>query len=143
MSKVLGADEFLRDLQKLGAEMPRVEREMLKAGGQTMAEDGWEAEIRARDFISRGENQDHMVDHVVYKVVSRKGRPRAEITAQGTDSRGVRHAAKAFYLHYGTSKIRATHWIDTAEARAMPAASAAMGAALAGALNQTIGGKNT
>lgn len=137
MSRVEGADEFIRDLQKLGAEMPQVERAMLKAGGQVMAEDGWKAEIADRDFVDSGA----MRDHVTYKVKSGKGRLRVEITAAGQDSRGVRNAAKAFYLHYGTSKIHPTHWIDPAEARAMPGTTAAMGAVLADALNKTIGGK--
>ena len=137
MSRVPGADDFIRDLQKLGAEMPQVERAMLKAGGQEMAENGWKAEIADRDFVDSGA----MRDHVTYKVKSAKGRLRAEITAAGQDSRGVRHAAKAFYLHYGTSRIQPTHWIDQAEARAMPGSAAAMGAVLSDALNKTIGGK--
>lgn len=137
MSRVEGADAFLRDLQKLGAEMPQVKRAMLKAGGQVMAEDGWKAEITARDFVESGA----MRDNVTCKVKTGKGRMRAEITATGQDSRGVRNAAKAFYLHYGTSRIRATHWIDPAEARAMPGVSEAMGAVLSDTLNKTIGGK--
>lgn len=137
MSRVTGADEFIRDLQKLGAEMPQVERAMLQAGGQVMAEDGWKAEITDRDLVDSGA----MRDHVTYKVKSGKGRLRAEITATGQDSRGVRNAAKAFYLHYGTSKIQPTHWIDPAESRAMPGTTAAMGAVLTDALNKTIGGK--
>ena len=137
MSRVTGADEFIRDLQKLGAEMPQVERAMLQAGGQVMAEDGWKAEINERKFVDSGA----MRDHVTYKVKSGKGRLRVEITATGQDSRGVRNAAKAFYLHYGTSKIQPTHWIDPAESRAMPGTTAAMDAVLTDALNKTIGGK--
>lgn len=137
MSRVTGADEFIRDLRKLGNEMPQVERQMLQAGGQVMAEDGWKAEIIERKFVDSGA----MRDHVTYKVKSGKGRLRVEITATGQDSRGVRNAAKAFYLHYGTSKIKPTHWIDPAESRAMPGTTAAMGAVLTDALNKTIGGK--
>lgn len=141
MSRVIGADEMLRDLQKLGAEMPQVEKQMLEAGGAEMA-NAWRGEIEKRGFISEGEeNTDHMVDHIVSKIVSRKGKKRAEITATGTDSRGVRHAAKAFYLHYGTSKIRASHWIDTAENEGMPPTSAAMERVLDEKLKNTIGRK--
>ena len=138
MSRVEGADEFIRDLQKLGAEMPQVERAMLKAGGQVMAEDGWKAEITDRDFVDSGA----MRDNVTCKVKTGKGRMRAEITAIGQDSRGVRNAAKAFYLHYGTSRgIPPSHWIDSAEADGYPKANAAMRARLDQALNETIGAK--
>lgn len=139
MSRVVGADEFLRDLQKLGDNMPRVTKEMLQAGGEQMAV-GWRKEIDSRGFVSvDGQNQSHMRDHVAVKVKTAKGRQRAEITSLGTDDRGVSNAAKAFFLHYGTSRIQATHWIDQAEDQAMPAASAAMGEVLDQALHQTIG----
>lgn len=135
MSRVVGADEFLRDLQKLGAEMPQVTKRMLQAGGEEMA-NGWRMEIQDRGFVDSGE----MLAAVAVKTRTDKGSQRAEITALGTDKRGVRNGAKAFMLHYGTSRIQATHWIDQAEEKGMPAASAAMGAVLDSALNQTIGG---
>lgn len=142
MSRVEGADELLRDLRKLGAEMPQVERQMLKAGGEEMAA-AWRDEIDRRGFISEGEKEtEHMRDHITYKLISRKGKLRAEITATGEvkrKNRIVRHAEKAFYLHYGTSKIPASHWIDSAEAQGMPPTSAAMAAVLDEKLKSTIG----
>lgn len=146
MSRVIGADEMLKDLQKLGDEMPQVEREMLRLGGDEMAK-AWEQEIEDRGFISKGEgekaNQTHMRDSIKAKVVSRKGRMRAEITGIGQDDRGVRQAAKAYMLHYGTSRIQASHWIDAAEDHGMPLVTAAMAGRLGEALNNTIGGKGT
>lgn len=142
MSYVTGADELIRDINKLGADMPKTERQMLKAGGQVMAKDGWRAEIIDRDLVSHTKkNTDHMRDHITAKIISRRGRMRAEITATGEDARGVRHAEKAFYLHYGTSRIPATRWIDAAEERAMDDASAAMRAVLDDAIRKTVGGK--
>jgi hypothetical protein len=39
-----------------------------------------------------------------------------DIYPQGRDRKGVRNAEKAFVLHYGTSKLPASHWVDTADA---------------------------
>lgn len=144
MSRVHGADEFIRDLQKLGGEMNRVEREMLKAGGEEMAQ-AWRLEIYARGFVSDGkQNKDHMVDHIVWQWARKKGRnrPAVEITAKGTDDHGVRHGAKAFYLHYGTSRgIPPSHWVDEAEETGMAMAYPKMKAVLDQAINSTIGSK--
>lgn len=38
-----------------------------------------------------------------------------DIYPQGKDSKGVRNAEKAFILHYGTSKIRGSRWVDDAD----------------------------
>lgn len=38
-----------------------------------------------------------------------------DIYPQGKDRKGVRNAEKAFILHYGTSKIAATHWVTDAD----------------------------
>lgn len=38
-----------------------------------------------------------------------------DIYPQGKDARGVRNAEKAFLLHYGTSKMRGSRWVDDAE----------------------------
>ena len=40
-----------------------------------------------------------------------------DIYPQGKDRKGVRNAEKAFLLHYGTSKIKPTRWVDEAESR--------------------------
>ena len=150
MSRVIGADEMLRDLQTLGNEMPKVEKEMLMAGGEAMAE-SWEQEIEARGFVASGE----MLKNVRAKTKNRKGAMRAEVTAYGSVKRTVktgknkgkqyevRNAAKAYMLHYGTSRIHASHWIDAAEDHGMPLVTAAMAGRLGEALNNTIGGKGT
>lgn len=134
MSSVVGADEFLRDLQKLGAEMKTVEREMLKAGGEEMAQ-AWRNEIQARPHIKT----QSMLKNVKYKLKSKSGHVRAEITSEGEDEHGMSNSAKAYMLHYGTSKIRGDHWIDAAEAAGYARANPAMRAVLDQALGSTIG----
>lgn len=134
MSSVVGADELLNDLHKLGAEMKAVERQMLQAGGEEMAQ-AWRDEIRARPHILT----QSMLDHVKYRIKSKSGRTRAEITSEGEDDNGMSNSAKAYMLHYGTSKIRGDHWIDAAEAAGYARARPAMAAVLDGHLKSTLG----
>ena len=111
MSSVVGANEFLRDLQKLGNDMRATERAMLQAGGEQMAQ-AWRNEIETRRHIKTHA----MLKNVKYKIKTKSGHLRAEITSEGTDEHGMSNSAKAYMLHYGTSKIRGDHWIDAAEA---------------------------
>lgn len=147
MSRIHGADEFLNDLKKLGAEMPQIEKQMLSAAGEEMAK-AWRMEIRMRGFISKGRgNNTHMVDSIVWQFHRSKragARLAVEVTAKGTDDHGTRQGMKAFVLHYGTSgakgvKIPASHWVDEAEESGMYMAEPAMRAILDQALNSTIG----
>ena len=127
MSRVEGADEFIRDLRKLGDNMNKVERAMLKAGGEVMAE-SWRITIEWYDFL----DSHSMHDHVISRVTGKSGTLRAEITSEGYDDHGTRNAFKAFILHYGTNngRIPASHWIDTAEDAASAGVHAAMSAVL-------------
>lgn len=137
-SRVEGADELLRDLQKLGNEMDAVQRDMLNAGGEIMA-DSWQQEIGRRGFVKSGA----MLDNVRYKLKAGKGKSlRAEISSYGDDGRGMSNGTKAFLLHYGTSRgIKPSHWIDAAEADGDPKVQAAMRERLDAALMKTMGGK--
>lgn len=38
-----------------------------------------------------------------------------DIYPQGKDRNGMRNAEKAFLIHYGTSQIPASHWVDDAD----------------------------
>lgn len=133
MSRVEGADEMLKALQRLGDEMPQVERRMLKEGGQVMA-GAWQYTIGQRGLILTGAMQ----ANVKSKARSVRGVLRAEITSEGKDAHGVRNAAKAYMLHYGTSRIPATHWIQSAEDMGNPLASAAMEEILSEAIDSII-----
>ena len=135
MSRVEGADEFIRDLRKLGDNMKKVERAMIKAGGEVMAE-SWRNTIKAFDFIDHGD----MLENVKSRVSSTYGSPRADITSEGYDRIGTRNAFKAFILHYGTKngRIPASHWIDVAEDAASAGVHAAMSAVLTQALNGAL-----
>lgn len=133
MSRVIGADEMLKALQRLGDNMPQVERNMLKEGGQVMA-GAWQYTIGQRGLILTGAMQ----ANVKSKARSVRGVLRAEITSEGKDAHGVRNAAKAYMLHYGTSRITATHWIQSAEDMGIPLTSAAMEEILSEAIESNI-----
>lgn len=133
MSTIIGADELARDLQRLGDNMPQVERAMLEAGGQVMAQ-AWQSAIDAHGFVLTGS----MRDNVRPKVRKVHGSQRAEITSLGADDHKVRNAAKAYILHYGTSRISASHWIDGAEQEGTGPSVDAMGRVLGEAIESNI-----
>ena len=45
---------------------------------------------------------------------------RISVYPRGEDRKGVRNAEKAYVLHYGTSKIHGSHWVDEADQDAGP-----------------------
>ena len=49
-----------------------------------------------------------------------------DVYPQGRDAKGTRNAEKAFILHYGTSRIPATYWVDDADAASGPKVDAAL-----------------
>ena len=51
-----------------------------------------------------------------------------DIYPQGVDGKGVRNAEKAFILHYGTSKIPGSRWVDDADRYSEETAPEAMAA---------------
>ena len=134
MSRVEGADEMLADLKRLGDEMPDVKKAMIRAGGQEMAQ-GW------HDYIEKLGYHDtfDMDKGISVRIKKKYGLIMAFITSEGTDRHGVRNAAKAFYLHYGTSQIKGSHWIDNVEREYAPRAAAVMRDILNDAINKTIG----
>lgn len=50
----------------------------------------------------------------------------AVISPKGTNKYGYRYGEIAFILHYGTSRINASRWVDAAEADGEPKVEAAM-----------------
>lgn len=116
--------------------MPEVEESMLRAGGEEIAK-AWKNQINVYDF----KDKKSMFKNVRYKITKRGGNLRASITSEGKDERGIRNASKAFMLHYGTSRIKASHWINDAEEEGAPNAHSAMAAILSDAIEQSKKGK--
>ena len=121
-----GVNELLKELARLGED----EGPVLDAIMDTAIEgtvQGWEQAATAAGFDppgKSGQGTGEMVRSIRASPVRRGSDGRyTEVYPQGTDSKGMRNAEKAFYNHYGTSGkkgIRATYWVDKAEEIAEP-----------------------
>lgn len=112
-----GMPEILRELRKRGEEGEAVGQAMLDAGAAA-AVTSWQSTIDRLGLVKTGAMRDSIAP-------TGRGSYR-EITAKGKDKNGVRNGAKAFMLHYGTSRIQATYWWDEAYHEAEPLVNAAM-----------------
>lgn len=106
-----GLDDVINQMRGMGQESGAVAKEMLTVGAWEVVT-GWERAAEEHGLRDTGA----MIDSIAPTKVKKGATLSTEIYPQGTDSKGVRNAAKAFYLHYGTSSIQATRWVDDAEA---------------------------
>lgn len=115
-----GAPELLAELRRRGETAGPVAAAMLDAGaGAAVA--SWKETITRLGLVKTGA----MRDSITAKP-GKGGEMSREITAAGRDAKGVRNGEKAFILHYGTSRIRASYWWSMAEQDADPKVIAAM-----------------
>jgi len=112
-----GLDDVLAEMKELGQLTGEVADTMLMAGAEIVAQCWKEAAERHRHRLTGD-----MIASIGYpRQPSQAGDVRMiDIYPQGRDSTGTRNAEKAFILHYGTSKIPGSHWIDDADALAGP-----------------------
>lgn len=108
MSKII--NEMLSMGQKTGA----VAEAMIDAAA-LVTKESWQQEAERRGYHASGEMFDSIGSPVLMKTAYALTR---DIYPQGKDSKKVGNAAKAFYLHYGTSRIKASYWVDDAESAA-------------------------
>ena len=112
-----GLDELVNEMQRLGQDEGPVVDEMLDTAAGIIR-DQWRETAREHGHIDTGA----MIDSVDFTV---KGNARAlfrDIYPQGSDSKGVRNAEKAFILHYGKHNMPGDYWVDDAERKAGPEA---------------------
>ena len=117
-----GVDELVREMTRMGETSGPVAEAMLDAAA-AVTRDAWKEVAEEHGYhVSH-----NMIDSIGFptKLVSASVLIR-EIYPQGRDEKGVRNAEKAFYLHYGTSRIAASYWVDEAEDRADPRAFSVM-----------------
>lgn len=107
-----GLDEMLDEMKRLGELAGPTADRMLTAGADELSK-SWAA--AARKY--RHEDSGDMI-----RSIGTKGGPvtsgnvrSIDVYPQGKDRTGTRNAEKAFILHYGTSRIDASHWVDDAE----------------------------
>ena len=118
-----GLDPIIDEMREMGEESGAVAQEMILAMAEAVKQ-AWKRSAEEHGHRDTGE----MINAIGY--------PRGpqtigdaltiDIYPQGKDHKGVRNAEKAFVLHYGTSKLKASYWVDTADAyseqTAIPAA---------------------
>ena len=117
---ISGIPEVLAEMRKLGEDTGPVAQAMLDAGA-AVAVESWKETCTRFGLVKTGAMRDS-----IGVTTKSAGMLYREITAIGKDARGVRNGAKAFMLHYGTSRFTATYWWDRAEQEAEPKVNAAM-----------------
>lgn len=107
-----GMDDVLAEMKRLGELEGDVADEMLLAGAEEVKK-AWKASAEKHKHRDTGD----MIKSIGFprKPKSAQDVRTLDIYPQGKDKKGIRNAEKAFVLHYGTSKIPGSHWVDDAD----------------------------
>jgi hypothetical protein len=113
--KYEGLDEVMASMKSHGELVGKVADKMLMAGAEEVKK-AWAASARKHDHKDTGD----MIKSIDYSRSPKTAKDirTIDIYPQGKDRKGIRNAEKAFILHYGTSSIKGSHWVDDAEAMA-------------------------
>lgn len=108
-----GLQPVIDEMRRLGEESGPVAEAMIMAGAERVRE-AWR---RSAD------EHGHRLTDDMFNSIGYPRQPKnigdgisIDIYPQGKDRKGVRNAEKAFILHYGTSKLPGSHWVDDADA---------------------------
>lgn len=112
-----GLNEIMAEMASMHESTGETAVEMLMAGAEEVKK-AWQNQAAMHGYHATGD----MIESIGY---AKKPRWVSEIRSidiypQGKDRKGVRNAEKAFLLHYGTSKIHGSHWVDEADWDAGP-----------------------
>ena len=120
-----GLDDIIRDMERLGQASGQVADEMLIKGAECVRE-AWRRSAEEHGHRDTGA----MIESINYaRPTSGAGSAKSiDIYPQGVDGKGVRNAEKAFILHYGTSRIPGSCWVDDADRYSEETAPQAMAA---------------
>jgi len=107
-----GIDDMINELGKIGELVGETADRMLLAGAEEVKK-AWKKSAEMHGLRDTGD----MIDSINYASTPKTAESirQIDIYPQGKDRKGVRNAEKAFILHYGSSKIDATHWVDDAD----------------------------
>lgn len=109
-----GLDEVYREMTRLGEIAGPTADRMAEAGAAEVVA-GWKQAITEAGLVKTGAMKNSVAAGKV-----RGGR--CDIYPQGKDAKGTRNAEKAFILHYGSSRVKATRFVDRAEEISEPRA---------------------
>lgn len=105
-----GFDELIEELKNQQELFGEAADDVLEAGAGVVT-DGWKKAAKKHDLRDTGD----MIDSIGPTSVSDAGGIKSvDVYPQGKDRKGVRNAEKAYINHYGSSSIKATHFVDDA-----------------------------
>ena len=109
---VSGLDETIEEMKRLGQMTGRTVDAMLMAGADEVRK-AWRQSAEEHRHRDTGD----MIASIGFARKPKEiGSIRTiDIYPQGKDKRNIRNAEKAFILHYGTTKIRGSRWVDDAD----------------------------
>lgn len=109
---VSGLDETIEEMKRLGQMTGRTVDAMLMAGAEEVRK-AWRQSAEEHRHRDTGD----MIASIGFARKPKEiGSIRSiDIYPQGKDKRNIRNAEKAFILHYGTTKIRGSRWVDDAD----------------------------
>lgn len=113
-----GIDQIAAEMAWMGEAAGETADEMLLAGAEEVKR-AWQETAEAHGYHNSGDMIESIRADKAPKSDANDVR-RISVYPRGEDRKGVRNAEKAFLLHYGTSKIHGSHWVDEADQDAGP-----------------------
>lgn len=109
---ISGLDETIEEMKRLGQMTGQTADAMLMAGADEVRK-AWRQSAEEHRHRDTGD----MIASIGFARKPKEiGSIRSiDIYPQGKDKRNIRNAEKAFILHYGTTKIRGSRWVDDAD----------------------------
>lgn len=113
-----GIDQIAAEMAWMGEAAGEVADEMLLAGAEEVKR-AWKETAERHGYRQTGDMIESIRADKAPKSDANDVR-RINVYPRGEDRKGVRNAEKAYVLHYGTSKIHGSHWVDEADQDADP-----------------------
>ena len=107
-----GIQDIISQMERMGQDVGPVAEEMCVAACEEIR-DAWKASAEMHGLRDTGD----MIDSIGFGTAPiRAGAVLMnDVYPMGKDRKGVRNAEKAFILHYGTTRKKATYWVDDAD----------------------------
>ena len=110
-----GLQKLIDEMEKMGQTSGAIAEAMVNQA-VVIIKDSWQESVNEHGLIETGAMLKSIgspqpvkrMGDILYR----------DVYPQGKDKSGTRNAEKAFILNYGTSRIKATHWVDEAESNA-------------------------
>lgn len=113
-----GIDQIAAEMAWMGEAAGETADEMLLAGAEEVKR-AWKETAERHGYRETGDMIESIRADKAPKSDANDVR-RINVYPRGEDRKGVRNAEKAYVLHYGTSKIHGSHWVDEADQDADP-----------------------